>query len=137
MAVMLMAGGLLLSACGGGNDTDTSDAAQTPAVTDEGDADLYCELTAALDKAGDEAFEELEKDDDATDADYEKAERDFVESHAAELDALVAAAPTEIEQEIETIIASIRDRAGIGPDVPQEDATDAEKVVQAFEKENC
>lgn len=107
---------------------------------DEGEgpsAELYCELVEELDDAGDDFFKELEDDEDASMKDYEKAERDFFREYESEMDELIAAGPDEIADDVRTIVASIKSRAGLGPKVPQGEASAAEKRVQRYEKQNC
>lgn len=101
------------------------------------DLERYCELSAELDRAGEEAFRDLENDPQATAEDFKAAERDLVEDNEEQLDEIVQAAPEEISQDAETLQASLRARAGLGGDVDEAEAAAAEKRVQAFDKENC
>lgn len=121
-----------------GAEQDDAGTEQDDAGTDEDViVSLYCELVADLDEAGREFFKEIEKDDDATRKDYEKAERDFFREHDSDLDEMLEAGPDEIADDLRTLVASIRDRAGLGPNVPQREASAAEKRIQRFEKQSC
>lgn len=138
MALLL---GLSLAACGDDPDPSPEElgdaGAQEQAQEEDGNPELYCELVEELDEAGDEIFEELEKDENATNKDYKEAERNFVEEHQSTLDELVEAGPAEIKDDVRTIVASVKDRAGLGPKVAMKEVVPAEKRVQRWEKENC
>ena len=120
-----------LAACG----DDDDEAAETTASAD---VDRYCDLTKQLDEAGSEAFRELEQDPNATEKDFEEAEADFVRQHEDELDELAQVVPDEIEEDAQVLLASLRGRAGLEEQPPDEDeAEKAERAVTRFEKRNC
>lgn len=121
----LVAGAL---AAGCGDDDDETAAA---------DLQKYCALSEELDRAGGDAFRELEQDPDATPEDFEAAEREFVDSHEAQIDELQAVAPLEIAEDVQTLAESVRARAGLGAEVDEEEAGAAEERVQGFEKQTC
>ncbi|MEA2517088.1 MAG: hypothetical protein QOG16_926 [Actinomycetota bacterium] len=133
VAVIVMAFGL--GACG--DDKTEGPEAKGPAVSEEGDLSLYCDIVEKLDKEGDQAFAELEDDKNATQEDFKKAEARFVEEHSGDLDELEAASPPEIRDDVTVLLQSLRARAGLGPEPDKEEARDAEKAITAFEKENC
>lgn len=80
---------------------------------------------------------ELEQDPDATPEDFEAAEREFVDSHEAQIDELQAVAPLEIAEDVQTLAESLRARAGLGAEVDEEEAGAAAERVQGFEKQTC
>jgi hypothetical protein len=133
LAAIVMAFGLV--ACG--DDKTEGPGAKGPAVSEEGDLSLYCDIVEKLDKAGDQAFAKLEDDKNATQEDFKKAEARFVEDHSSDLDELEAASPPEIRDDVTMLLQSLRARAGLGPEPDEEEARDAEKAITAFEKENC
>ena len=132
VALVLALASLSVLAIGCGDDDESAGKA-----VEGPDVERYCELSAELDRAGSESFRELEKDPQASKADFEAAEREFVESNQANLDETAQVAPEEISQDVETLIASLRARAGLGTEVDEAEAGSAEKRVQAFEQENC
>jgi hypothetical protein len=122
---------LALSACGGDDDGEGQDIATT------GDVERYCELSAELDRAGEAAFGELERDPNATPEEFRAAERELVEGQEAEIQELQDAAPAEIVEDVETLSDALRARAGLGPQVDEAEAAAAERRVQEFEKRSC
>ena len=132
LALVLALAASILVAVGCGDDDEGADeSAAGP------DVERFCELSAEGDRAGEEAFRDLENDPQASKADFEAAEREFVESNQALFDELVEVAPEEISGDVDTLIASVRARAGLGPEVDEAEAGAAEKRVTAFEKQNC
>ena len=97
----------------------------------------YCEVVARADRAGDKAFSALESDPNATQAQYQAAERNFVEENSELFDELIAVAPAEIADDVKTLVAAQRGLAGVGPSVPQAKVHAAEQRVKAFEAKNC
>lgn len=137
IAVVTVVTTMVLPACGE-DDSDAPTAQPTQQETaGEGDAEFYCSLAQKLDRAGSKFFRELEQDKEATQEDFEKAEAEFVETHQADIEELVEAAPSEIRADVDILIASLKARAGLGPEVDQTQAQSAEERVQEFEKENC
>jgi hypothetical protein len=131
---------LFLGACGGSDDDDSPPESATPTTPVEaqaGDVTSFCELTEELDKAGGKFFAELEKDDNATAKDYQEAEKAFAEAHKDDFAELAAVAPPEVREDVAVVLASISARAGIGPKVPQKEATAAEDDLRKFEDANC
>jgi len=121
-----------LVACGD-DDDETGGASATSA-----DLARYCELSQELDDAGSEAFKPLEQDPNATPQDFAKAEADFVEQVNPKLDEILGAAPEEIQEEAEILVASVRARGGLEEQPPDKQASqEAEKTIQQFENENC
>jgi hypothetical protein len=126
-AVLALASALALAACGGDEDEP---AARPAAATAAGDADRYCAL------AREEHFAGL--GEDATPEQFERAERSFVERNAATLDELERAAPAEIRRDVRTLLAGMRQRAGLeGPEVSERAASAAEGRIKAFERRSC
>lgn len=102
------------------------------------DVDRYCELSQQLDEAGSQAFRELEQDPSATREDFEQAEADFVREHEAELEEITQVAPPEIQNEVQVLISSIRGRAGLEEQAPDEQAErQADQTIRRFERQNC
>jgi hypothetical protein len=142
VAVAALVLSLFLGACGGSDDDELAPESATPTTPVEapeqtGNVTRFCELTAELDEAGSKFFAKLEKDDNATSKDYEDAEKAFAEAHEADFTELVAAAPAEVKDDVTVVLASISARAGLGPKVPQKDATAAEDNLLKFEDANC
>ena len=127
VAVALVA----LVGCGEGDSPTASSGA--------GGAERYCAVTRQLDTAGAKFFAKLERDENATQVDYEAAERRFIEAQAATLDKVRRVAPAEIRADVRTLLAGQRARAGLAPegDVDEATVTAAEKRVRAFEKRSC
>jgi hypothetical protein len=96
----------------------------------------YCELTRELDRAGEEFFEDLEKDPDATPKDYQAAERQLVEESEESLDELQDVAPAEIKDDVAILVQALSARAGLEAEVPP-NAEAAETRITKFEKQNC
>lgn len=122
-----------LAACGG-NDEDDNDNTPTTAA---GDVQRYCALTKELDAAGEEIFGAL--GEDASPEEFEAAERRFVERHARELDELLRVAPARLKPDVETLLAGMRQRAGLrsGVEVSEREASAADERIQAFERREC
>jgi hypothetical protein len=120
-----------LAACGSDGDGEGRAVATTASL------ERYCELTAELNRAGEDAFRELEQDPDATPEEFEAAERDLVEDQEAKIQDLQDAAPTEIAEEVQTLFDALHARAGLGPPVDETEAASAERRVQDFEKRSC
>jgi hypothetical protein len=101
-----------------------------------GDPDRYCELSREMDQAGDEAFAELEEDEDATEQDFARAERAFLEAHSDEFDEIREVAPDEIRADVDTLLDAVRARAQ-GSEESSPEADEAEQHVTEFEDQNC
>ncbi|MEA2453205.1 MAG: hypothetical protein QOG04_1915 [Actinomycetota bacterium] len=117
-----------LSACGDGGSGETTTA---------GDSKRYCELVAQLQEAGNEAYGEVSADPNATEEDYIAASKDFYESNQETFDELAQVAPAEINDDVQTLVDSIRGQAGHGPEIPTDEASPAEARIQTYESENC
>jgi hypothetical protein len=135
--IVALALGVPLAACGDDED-DNGNGEQVAGA----DLERYCELSNDLDQAGTEQFSQLENDPNATDADFEALERQFIAEHEAEIDELPEVAPDEIAADVEILIAQLRGRAepGEGPaegDTDEAEAAAAEERVNRFEEENC
>lgn len=123
-----------VTACG--EDEKSQTASARPEIT--ADANRYCALAKEMDAAGTAFFAKLEADDSATEADYEKAERDFLAQHAAQFSDIEQAAPAAIKSDITMILRAQRERSGLETTrTPQAEITAAEKRVRAFEKREC
>ena len=135
-ASLLAAIALLAAGCGD-EDKDGPAPQPTPAAAaPERDVDRYCALVDELDKAGDAVFEELEREN-ASRRQFREAEQALVQQIGPKLDELEQVAPEEIARDVETLVASVRARAGEGPDVPRKDIAAAEERVEAYEEGNC
>jgi len=120
-----------LVACG--DDEEGGDA-----TTASEDLARYCELARQLDEAGSKTFKALEQDPKATPQDFAKAEADFVREINPQLDEIAEVAPEEIQEEAQVLVASVRARGGLEDQPPDEqEAQEAERTIQQFEKENC
>lgn len=119
------------------DDTKSPAAGATTAPTSEQyDPQPYCDITRQLEKAGEKAFSTLDRD--STNAEYEAAERNFIVDNEDLLDELVSAAPAHLTDEVETFLAAMRQRGGLGDSgVTKREASSAEKNVVAWEKKNC
>ena len=126
---LLVASALTAVAVGCGEDGGDETAAA--------DVERYCELTAELDRAGTKALAKLERDPEATDEDFERAERELVQSHEAEIEEVQDVAPSEIAESVRMQVRAIRARAGLSEPVDEAEARVAERRVQQFEKQNC
>lgn len=137
LALVLSVSALALAACGADDDAPAERAAASAEATTADTPDRYCSLTRDLDTAGEAFFAKLGRD--ATDEEYEAAERGFVERFAPELDAIEQAAPAAIADDVSILLAGQRQRAGLdaGPSVTQREVSAAERRIQAFEKRSC
>jgi hypothetical protein len=128
-----LAGALVVALIGACGDDDAS----SP-TADAPDPERYCQVAEDLDAAGAAIFEELEANPDATPEDFAEAERELVEGNAELLEELETAAPQEIEGDVAELLAGLRARAGLSEEGPtQKDLSEAEKAVNAYEKEAC
>jgi hypothetical protein len=138
IALIVAAG--LLGACGDDNGgATTTEGATTPATTPAagGDLERYCALTEEGDRVGREAFREPQKDPNATEEDFEQAERQFVEDNEDLLNDLQAAAPEPIREDVAFLVKATRAGVGQGPEVDQAAAEAAQKRTDRYERENC
>lgn len=105
----------------------------------EGDVERYCEILDELEVRGNEIFEGLESDPDASDEDFEAAERDFVESSEDEFEELVETAPEDLREDVRTVLDGIRQRGGLEVDneVSEEEEAAADEQVRAFAEAEC
>jgi hypothetical protein len=119
-----------LSACGEGDEAEPT--------TAQSDLARYCDLSRELDQAGQEQFQSLEDDPDATGEDFAAAERALVEENEDALNEIQEIAPPEIRDHAVTLVTALRVRAGVSDaQIDPADAEDAEKAIDDFEKENC
>lgn len=108
----------------------------TASTSEEYDPQPYCQTTRRLEKAGEQAFAGLGRN--ATAADYQAAERSFILDNADLLDELVATAPADLTDDVETFLAAMRQRGGLEDSgVTQRVATKAENKILAFEEQHC
>ena len=131
LSAVLLSATFLAAGCG---DDDDDSSNERRAGT--GDTQRYCEHVRQLDRAGSEFFKPLEQNN-ATPKQFKSAEKRFVQTHQAELDELKRAAPVQIGDDVKTLIASQRARAGLGPAVDEAKTGAAERRVQRFEKRAC
>jgi hypothetical protein len=106
---------------------------------DSASADLarYCQLTAELDKAGQDFFKKLEQQN-ASEQEFEKAEREFIEQNEAKIQEVAQVAPAEIAPDVEILVESQRSRAGLSSTpVNEEQVQPAEQRLREFEQQNC
>lgn len=128
---------LALVACGDDSDEGAGNEPTTATVATAGDVERYCALTRELDAEGEQFFAGLGRD--ASPAQYEAAERRFIEAHSADLDELGRVAPSAIKSDVQKLFAGMRERAGLQPaiEVSEAQASAAEARIQAFEKRSC
>jgi hypothetical protein len=132
---------LAVAACGEDDEAgQRAQATPTPAATSTaaaGDAQRYCALTGELDAAGERFFAGLGRD--ASPAQFQAAERRFVQRFSGKLAELERAAPQEIAADARTLLAAQRDRAGLPTSerVTQAKASAAEERLRAYERRNC
>jgi hypothetical protein len=141
LVFVLVVAAALLGACGnddgGATTTETTPAASAGNGGGAGDVERYCALTEEGDRVGREAFRDVQKDTNATEKDYERAERKFVEENEQLLDDLQEAAPDEIREDVALLVDSTRARAGLGGEVDEAKAQAAETRTNRFEQQNC
>ena len=90
-----------------------------------------------MDVAGTKFFARLERKQGKqapTAEDYEAAERAFVERFAPQFDAIEQAAPAEIREDVQILLAGQRQRAGLGGPVDETEAGRAERRVLRHER---
>jgi hypothetical protein len=129
---------LALAACGEAETTQTS--ARATATPAAGDPERYCALTREMDAAGTKFFARLERKqgkEEPTAEDYEAAERAFVKRFASQFEAIEEAAPAEIRDDIEILLAGQRQRAGLGGSLDQAQVSAAERRVRRYERRRC
>jgi hypothetical protein len=129
---------LALAACGEDETAPTS--AGAPATAAAGDPERYCALTREMDTAGTKFFARLERKhgkEEPTAEDYEAAERAFVQRFATQFEAIEEAAPAEIRDDIEILLAGQRQRAGLGGSLDQAQVSAAERRVRRYERRHC
>ena len=119
-----------LATAGGCGDDDQASVEATGAAS-------YCELAATADRAGDEAFAALEANPDATDRQYAQAERKFIRENRDLFHSLIAAAPSELQSDLRTLVAAQRALAGFGEGPDRSAIQAAERRVKAFERSEC
>lgn len=118
------------------NADDKSAGATSAPISEQYDPEPYCDLTRQLEKAGQKAFSTLDRN--ATNADYEAAERNFVLDNNDLLDELLTAAPPDLSHDVETILAAMRQRGGLEDSgVTEREANQADQRVRAWEKKHC
>lgn len=137
-AAAVLAALLTLTACGDDEDATTpaEDASDVdePGTNDEGGlavegVEEYCAVLAELDEAAGEAFSGL--DDSATEEDYDRVQLQFTQDHREDFERLVAAAPEEIAEDLETVVDGVL----AGPTSPE--TPEAEERVNEFDQTNC
>ena len=112
----------------------------TTATVSAGDVERYCALTREMDAAGTKFFSHLERKqgkEQPTAADYEAAERAFVERFAPQFEAIEQASPAEIRNDVEILLAGQRQRAGLGGSIDQTQVSAAERRVLRYERRHC
>ncbi|HVF77820.1 MAG TPA: hypothetical protein VNA28_05940 [Solirubrobacteraceae bacterium] len=121
-------------ACGG-DDNDKSATSTVSAAS--ADPARYCALTRQLDAEGEKFFAGLGRE--ATEQQFEAAERRFVEQSGAKLEELRRVAPRQIAADVEALLAGMRQRAGLKPAIAVTEAQSgaADKRIQAYEKRTC
>jgi hypothetical protein len=119
---------LVLAACG------SEDGA--PRAQSAGDLERYCALVREMDAAGSKFFARLEAKKNATPADFEAAERRFVERFTPQFEAIERVAPPAIRADVRLLLAGQRARAGLGT-VDEAAASAAEERVVQYEESRC
>lgn len=109
----------LLAAPGCGDDDDGGSASP----------EEYCEIVAELDAAGGEAFSSLSED--ATEAEYDEVQQQFVEDNRERFEDLVDAAPETIRADVRSVVNGVL----TGSDAPDNEA--ASDRVSEFDAETC
>ena len=103
-----------------------------------GDVERYCQLVDELDQAGTEFFAALEENESAPDEDFANAEQQFLEENADDIEELREAAPVEIADDIDVLLAAQAQRAAGGDqEESSEEAAAAEERVLNFADANC
>ena len=94
---------------------------------DSADAERYCEILADLDEAGAEAFGQL--DADATEAEYDEAQKEFVEDNRSRFNQLIDAAPASIRDDVRATVDAATEEG------PADEEASAR--VTDFDEETC
>ena len=128
---------LALAACGGDEEPGDTRAATTTSATATQNPQRYCQMVAQFDAAGEDVFAGL--DEDSPPEEFEAAERRFVERYGDELEALPAAAPAQISDDVQKVLIGMRQRAGLKTPVElsEADVDAADERVRAFEERAC
>ncbi len=126
-----------LAACGGEDEPGDTRAATTTNGDATASTERYCELVGEFDAAGEDFFAGL--GEDSSPEEFEAAERRFVERYDDELAVLGAAAPSEIRDDVQKVLAGTRQRAGLEApvEVPEAEVDAADERVRAFEERAC
>ncbi len=119
-AVVLIAAPLATGAC---SDDESSTAAAGDSEQD------YCEILSEIDGLAGEAFGALEED--ASEADFDAVQAQFVEDNRARFEDLVDAAPTAIAEDLRIVVDGVL----AGPEA-EEDVEASERVTE-FDAEVC
>ena len=138
LTTAVLVAALALAACG--EDETASTTARATTTPAAGDRERYCALTREMDAAGTKFFARLERKqgtEEPTAEDYEAAERRFVERFAPQFEAIEEAAPAEIRDDIEILLAGQRQRAGLGGSLGEEQVSAAERRVRRYERRQC
>jgi hypothetical protein len=122
---------IALAACG------SEDPAPQTTAKESGDRERYCALTREMDAAGSKFFARLERKKNATAADFEAAEKRFIERFAPQFEEIERAAPAEIRDDVRILLAGQRARAGLGGGVGEAEASAAEERVLRYERRRC
>lgn len=128
---------IALAACGGEDDSTGTPAATTTSAGATENTERYCGLVAEFDAAGEDFFAGL--GEDSKPEEFEAAERRFVERYDDELEALGRSAPAEIRDDVQKVLAGMRQRAGLEAptEVPEAEVDAADERVRAFEERAC
>jgi len=134
-AVVALVALLVLSSCGSDDPPEDQD---KRAAAQAGDVTRYCSLTRQLDAEGSKFFAKLEGQN-ASQREFQAAERRFIEESAGKLDELKRVAPQKVRPDVEKLFAGMRERAGLEPaiEVSNAESSAAEARVRAWEKRNC
>lgn len=120
---------LTMGAAGCGDEEDGQPAAAA------GDVERYCELTAQLDRAGEEAFKGLSEE--SAESDLRAAIRRLLDDNRDAIDEIQQVAPPEIREDVATFVEGQEQAAEVGEKAFTQEVQDAEKRITAFEKREC
>ena len=97
----------------------------------------YCKLVLDLEGDASEAYAKVREDPNATAEDYAAADEAFVEKHQDDVDAIEAAAPKEIQDDVATVLAAERAAEVDTASAESAEVQEARERIEAFEEEHC
>jgi len=97
----------------------------------------YCDLVLGLERDASKAYADLREDPNTTAEDYAAADEAFTKKHQDDFDAIEAAAPKEIQDDVATFVAAERAAEVDTASAENAEVQEARKRIEAFEEEHC